>query len=79
VNKHDERYYEAELYRFAGTLALQSAAFRTSPRQVQQVKQVRSPRPHTNIFTHAEAEAEAYLKAIEIAQRQEAKSWSCAQ
>jgi predicted ATPase len=66
VDKTGERYYEAELYRLKGELTLQSKA---SLGQVQDKSQAsQSP-------SEVEQEAEAYfLKAIEIAQKQQAKS-----
>ena len=66
VDRTGERYYEAELYRLKGTLTLQS---QTSLGQV-------SDKSMTSQSTTAvEKEAEAcFLKAIEIAQRQQAKS-----
>jgi hypothetical protein len=71
VDKHDERYYEAELYRLKGTCTLQSKA---SPRQVQD-KSKASQNKSEVANTHAEAEAEAcFLKAIEVARHQQAKS-----
>src|SRR5262245_9938726 len=64
VVKHKERMYEAELYRLKGTLTLQSIS---SLGQVEGKSEVSS--------SQAEAEAEAcFLKAIEIARRQQAKS-----
>ena len=78
VEKNAERWNEAELYRLKGTLTLQS---RTSLGQVQdksQASQNKSEVPntqHPTPNTHAEAEAEAcFLKAIDIAQKQQAKS-----
>jgi predicted ATPase len=80
VDKTGERYYEAELYRLKGTLTLQS---KTSLGQVsdqsqasQDISEV-SNTQHLTLSTQTEAEAEAeryFLKAIEIAQRQQAKS-----
>ncbi len=71
-------YYEAELYRLKGTLTLQS---KTSLGQVSSKSQTSqgkledtNPQPLTP-NPQAEAEAEAcFLKAIEIARRQSAKS-----
>jgi len=67
VDKSGERFYEAELYRLKGTLVLQSG-----------VRGPASENPntqHPTPSTHAEAEAEeCFWKAIEIAQRQQAKS-----
>jgi predicted ATPase len=55
VNKTGERYYEAELYRLKGTLALQA--------------KVQGPK------SKAREEAEGcFLKAIEIARKQQVKS-----
>ena len=68
VDKTGERVYEAELYRLKGELTLQK--FQVSGSKFQ----VTSPQPPTP-STQAEAEAEAcFLKAIEIARRQSAKS-----
>jgi predicted ATPase len=78
VDNRGERVYEAELYRLKGTLTLQ---FQTSLRQVtdkSNASQNKSENPSPQPLTpspQAEAEAEGYfLKAIEIAQRQQAKS-----
>ncbi len=61
MHKTGERLYKAELYRIKGTLTLQQFQVSGSKFQV--------PNPQ------AEAEAEAcFLKAIEIARRQSAKS-----
>ncbi|MBI3800894.1 MAG: AAA family ATPase, partial [Deltaproteobacteria bacterium] len=72
VNKNDERLFEAELYRLKGELSLQS--------------EVRSPRSEVDnpqsafrfgldlpLAMQLEAEA-CFLKAIDVARRQEAKS-----
>jgi len=69
VDKTEERMHEAELHRLRGELTLQK--FRVSSFEFQV-----PPNPqHLTPSTQAEAEAEAcFLKAIEIAQRQQAKS-----
>jgi predicted ATPase len=69
VDKSGGRFYEAELYRLKGELTLQK--FQVSGFKFQVTNpQLLIPTPH------AEAEAEAcFLKAIEIARRQSAKSW----
>ena len=81
VDKNDERIYEAEVHRIKGTLTLQSRASlgqvsdksRTSPRQVS--SRSRPVRRHRPLTPDPQAEAEAcFLKAIEIAQKQQAKS-----
>ncbi|MBI3800333.1 MAG: AAA family ATPase, partial [Deltaproteobacteria bacterium] len=67
VDKGGEHFYEAELYRLKGKLVLQSG-----------VRGPASENPNTQHLapnTQAETEAEAsFLKAIEIARRQQAKS-----
>ena len=64
ADKTGERYYEAELYRLKGTLTLQS-----------EVRGPASGVPNTQHPTPNTQEAEAcFLKAIEIARRQQAKS-----
>jgi predicted ATPase len=78
VRTTGEHRLEAELYRLKGTLTLQSE---TSQRQVagqSRTSQEKSEDANTQPLTHspqAGAEAEAcFLKAIEIARRQSAKS-----
>jgi len=67
MDKTGERFYEAELYRLKGELSLQSG-----------VRGPESENPNTQLptpSTHTEADAEAcFLRAIEIARRQQAKS-----
>jgi class 3 adenylate cyclase/predicted ATPase len=73
VNKTGERYYEAELYRLKGELTLHEANQKSKVKG-QKAKIETSPQPLTP-STQAEAEAEAcFLKAIDIAQKQQAKS-----
>jgi hypothetical protein len=68
VDKSGERFYEAELYRIKGQLTLQEASLE----QVSDEFEDTSPQPLT---PSTRAEAEGYFpKAIEIAQRQQAKS-----
>jgi len=68
VDKTGERLCEAELYRLKGTLTLQRFQVSGSKFQVQESprSEVRSP--------ESEAE-ECFLRAIDIARRQSAKSW----
>jgi predicted ATPase len=80
VDKTGERFYEAELYRLKGALTLQKfqvpgLKFQVpSPKTRNQKRGTRNQSPTPN--TQAEAEAEAcFLKAIEIARQQQAKSW----
>jgi predicted ATPase len=69
VNKTEERWCEAELYRLKGTLTLQQFGVRSSEFGVTNPQ---SPTPDPQ----AEADAEAcFHKAIDIAHRQSAKSW----
>jgi hypothetical protein len=69
VNRTGERWYEAELYRLYGELSLQQS-------KVQGPKSKVPSTQHLTPSTQAEAEAEAcFLKAIEIARKQQAKSW----
>jgi len=75
VDKNEERVYEAELYRLKGMLTLQSKTSLGQSRASQDMSEVPSTQ-HPTPSTQTEAEAEAcFLKAIEIAQRQQAKSW----
>jgi predicted ATPase len=70
VNKNREREYEAELYRIKGELSLQSRQVKASQGK-SEVPSTQHPIPSTQ----AEAETEAcFLKAIEIAREQQAKS-----
>ncbi len=70
LDKTGERFYEAELYRLKGRLTLQKFQVSGSRFQVPLSPQSRTPNPQ------AEVEAEAcFLKAIEIARQQSAKSW----
>jgi len=67
VNRTGERFYEAELYRLKGTLTLQKFQVSGSKFQVSEgpKSEVRGP--------ESEAE-ECFLKAVEIARHQQAKS-----
>ena len=66
VDKSGERFYEAELYRLKGELTLKKSAVRSPQSEVPNTQ-------HLTPSTQEEAEA-CFLKAIEIAQRQQAKS-----
>jgi predicted ATPase len=69
AQKDEDHLYEPELYRLKGELVLQSAVH--SPQS--EIPNTQHLTPNTQ--TEAEAEAEAcFLKAIEIAQKQQAKS-----
>jgi tetratricopeptide (TPR) repeat protein len=80
VEKNEERWNEAELYRLKGELTLQQS--RASLGRVQdksQASQNKSEVPNTQYLTpntQEEADAEAcFFKAIEVARKQQAKSW----
>jgi len=66
VESTGERWYEAELYRLKGELTLQQL-------KIENVKLKITETPHQAANPHAKAE-ECFLKAIAIAQRQQAKS-----
>jgi predicted ATPase len=72
VEKNEERWNEAELYRIKGELTLQQANQKAKGKK----QKAKIPNPqHPTPSTQAEADAEAcFLKAVEIAQRQQAKS-----
>jgi predicted ATPase len=82
VDKMGQRAHEAELYRLKGMLTLQKFGVRVSEsdkeNQKSKVKGQKSKVPSTQSLTpntQVEVEAEAcFLKAIEIAQKQQAKS-----
>jgi hypothetical protein len=69
VDKSGERFYEAELYRLRGELSLRMGE-RETGRTGEEEKIAHSP---IHPFAHSSPE-ECFLKAIEIAQRQQAKS-----
>ena len=83
VDKTGERFYEAELYRIKGELTLQSSVQRLGSRvktgpqsRVHSPKSSKATSQILNPQSHAEVEAEeCFRKAIEIAQKQQAKSW----
>jgi len=74
VHTTGERFYEAELYRLKGILTLQS---QTNGRQVSDKSQARQDKAEDtaprSLAPDSQAEA-CFLKAIEIARRQEGKS-----
>jgi predicted ATPase len=75
VDKTGERLYEAELYRLKGTLTLQSRASLAQVQDKSETSQDKSEVPNTQHPTPSTQEAEAcFLKAIEIARKQQAKS-----
>jgi predicted ATPase len=65
VGRTEERWYEAELYRLKGELTLQKFQVSSSKFQV-------PPNPQAEVEREAEA---CFLKAIEVARQQQAKSW----
>jgi predicted ATPase/class 3 adenylate cyclase len=67
VEKTEERWYEAELYRLKGQLTLQKLSV------ISCQLSVTDPRP---LIPDPQGEAEAcFLKAVEVARKQQAKSW----
>jgi class 3 adenylate cyclase/tetratricopeptide (TPR) repeat protein len=68
VEKNGERFYEAELYRLKGELTLRQQSKVESQKSKVFNPQSSTPNPQ------AEAE-ECFLKAIDIARKQQAKSW----
>jgi predicted ATPase len=68
ADKTGERFWEAELYRLKGELTL--AQFRVQTSQESQLTDLRSLPPDPQ----AEAEG-CFLKGIEVARKQQAKSW----
>jgi hypothetical protein len=81
VRKTGERFYEAELYRLKGELTLQQASVQRLASSVKKsskfkVQNSKLQRPNPRPLTPSPQEAEAcFLKAIEVARRQQAKSW----
>jgi predicted ATPase len=69
VDKSGERFYEAELYRLAGELSLRMGE-RETGRRGEEEKIAHSP---IHPFAHSSPEV-CFLKAIDIAQKQQAKS-----
>jgi predicted ATPase len=70
VNRTGERFYEAELYRLKGELTLQQESQKAKVKE--QKSKIAEPRS-LNPDPQVEAEA-CFLKAIEIARKQQAKS-----
>ena len=77
VQKTGERYYEAELYRLKGELLLNDErGMQNDERNTKAAEQGPAPIHHSSFIIHRFEEAEAcFLKAIEVARRQQAKSW----
>ena len=74
VNKTEERWYEAELYRLKGELTLQSGAGDWGLRTGLAFPRTASRKPQIPKAVGQEAEG-YFLQAIDIARRQQAKSW----
>jgi predicted ATPase len=73
VGTTGERFYEAELYRLKGTLTLQSQASLRQVKTGQDKSEDTGPR---SLPPDPQGEAEAcFHKAIEVARKQQAKSW----
>ena len=67
VRNNEERWYEAELYRLKGELTLQKFQVSSSKFQVED-------RLESSVQSLASEAEECFLKAIEIARKQQAKS-----
>jgi predicted ATPase len=75
VDKTGERFYEAELYRLKGELTLAQSSVQGLASRVQKKQKSRVDIPQS-AFRNPHSEAEAcFLKAIEIARKQQAKLW----
>jgi tetratricopeptide (TPR) repeat protein len=75
VDEPEAYFYVAELYRLKGQLTLQQFKVQSSRFKVATSQPLTPSTQHLAPSTHAEAEAEAcFLKAIEIARHQQAKS-----
>jgi predicted ATPase len=70
TNTTEERWWEAELYRLKGTLTLEERDWRPETRPSSQASSLRPQIPNEVV---QEAE-ECFLKALEVTQRQQAKS-----
>ena len=67
VDKTDERFYEAELYRLKGELTLQAESHGLRARVVTS--------PSTIFHPHGEEAETCFQQALAIARRQQAKAW----
>ena len=77
VDRTELRVHEAGLYRLKGTLTLQSQASLRQGKVSQNTFEFTNLQPR---IPNPQTEAEVcFLKAIDIARRQSAKSWNCAQ
>jgi DNA-binding winged helix-turn-helix (wHTH) protein/predicted ATPase len=70
TNNTEERWWEAELYRLKGTLTLEARDWRLETRLSSQAPRLKPQLPN-EVAQEAE---ECFLKALEVAQRQQAKS-----
>jgi predicted ATPase len=66
VDKNDERLYEAEVYRIKGELVLQSGVRRPTSEGTH--------RPKASVHTRESEAEQCFVKAIDIARKQQAKS-----
>jgi predicted ATPase len=78
IRKHEERHYEAEVYRLTGEVLLQQAAGRAAPRtDIVEASAGMEAEWGTTMSAwpiHIEAKR-CFLQALDIARRQQAKSW----
>ena len=81
VDKNEERFYEAELYRLKGELTLAQSSVQSLESGVQTNQKAKGKTQKAKVLNpksqipdpHSEAEA-CFLKAIDIARKQQAKS-----
>jgi predicted ATPase len=75
VDKSGERFCEAELYRLRGELTLAQSSIQSLESGVQKEQKTKRSKAQS-LNPNAQSEAEAcFLKAIEVARHQQAKSW----
>ncbi|MBI3249606.1 MAG: AAA family ATPase [Deltaproteobacteria bacterium] len=75
VEKNDERFYEAELYRIKGELTLAQEGSRLQAGGLREKAEEEGVRPQAEGYREKTEEAEGcFLRAIEVAQKQQAKS-----
>jgi tetratricopeptide (TPR) repeat protein len=76
VEKNDDRHYEAEVWRIKGELTLAQSSVQGLESSVQEHQKSENPNPNSHLPNpDFQGEAEVcFLKAIEVAQKQQAKS-----
>ena len=72
VDRTEERFYEAELWRIKGQLLLAQESREQGAKSTEQ--ETENPKPNSQILDPQSESEACFLKAIEIAQKQQAKS-----